>query len=147
MPSKKSRTPADCGLTKLVRRNALIMEMQSNHKASDSMEIKRMKDKTIEAVYAHGSMMLSLGQARIPGLYNINKVHHIKQEDRNGKVRTLKKSIASILDYLKWDDERVFQSVWEMEDGSVMVFFVNVILNIETYVDSWMMCPAATKMM
>ena len=38
------------GLTKFVGRNAWMMEMQSNHKASDSMEIKRIKDKTIEAV-------------------------------------------------------------------------------------------------
>ena len=30
-----------------------------------------------------------------------------------------------------------------MEDGSVMAFFSNVILDIETYVDNWMMCPAA----
>ena len=131
------------GLTKHVGRNAWMMEMQSNHKASDSMEIKRIKDKTIEAVYAHGSMMLSLGQAQIPGLYNINKVYHLRQVDRNGKVRTLKKSIDSILDYLKWDDERVFQSVWEMEDGSVLAFFSTVIQGIETYVDNWMMCPAA----
>ena len=51
--------------------------------------------------------------------------------------------MASILDYLKWDDEKVFQSVWEMEDGSVLAFFSNVIQDIETYVDNWMMCPAA----
>ena len=56
--------------------------------------------------------------------------------DRNSKVRILKNSIASILDYLKWDDEGVFQGVWEMEDGSVMAFFSNAILDIETYVDN-----------
>ena len=67
---------------------------------------------------------------------NINKVHHLRQVARNGKVRILKKSIASILDYLKWDNERVFQSVWEMEDGSVLVFFSNVIQDIETYADN-----------
>ena len=88
-------------LTKHVGRNARIMGMQSNQKASDSMEIKRIKNETIDVVYAHGSMMLSLGQAQILGLYNINKVHHLRQVDRNGKVRILKKSIASILDYLK----------------------------------------------
>ena len=67
-----------------------MMEMQSNHRASDSMKIKRIKNKTIETVYAHGSMMLSLGQAGIPGLHNVNKVHLIKQVDRKGKVRILK---------------------------------------------------------
>ena len=44
--------------------------------------------------------------------------------------------MASILDYLKWDEERVFQSVWELEDGSVLVFFSNAILDIKTYVDN-----------
>ena len=131
------------GLTKFAGRNAWMMEMQSNHKANDSMEVKRIKEKTIESVKSHGSMMLSLGQARIPGLYNVNKVHLIKQVNKKGEVKILKKSIASILDYLKWEDERVFQSVWEMEDGSVMAFFSNVIPDIETYVDNWMMCPAA----
>ena len=58
---------------------------------------------------------------------------------RKGKVRILKKSMASILDYLKWDDERVFQSVWEMEDGAVMALFSNVIVDIETCVDNWAM--------
>ena len=76
--------------TKHMGKNACMMEMQSNHKASHSMETKRTKDKTIEAVKAHGSMMLSLGQAQIPGLYNINKVHHLRQVDRNGKARTIK---------------------------------------------------------
>ena len=33
--------------------------------------------------------------------------------------------------------------MWELEDGSVLVFFSNVILDIETYVDNWMTCPAA----
>jgi len=89
------------GLTKFAGRNAWMMEMQSNHKANDSMEVKRIKEKTIESVKSHGSMMLSLGQARIPGLYNVNKVHLIKQVDKKGKVKILKKSIASILDYLK----------------------------------------------
>ena len=79
-----------CGLAKHMGKNAWMMKMQSNHKASNSMEVKRTKDKTIEAVKAHGSMMLSLGQAQIPGLYNINKVHHLRQVDRNGEVRILK---------------------------------------------------------
>ena len=33
--------------------------------------------------------------------------------------------------------------MWEVEDGSVLAFFSNVIPEIETYVDNWMMCPAA----
>ena len=73
------------GLTRDVGRNAWIMEMQSNHKASNSMEIKRTKDKTIEAVKAHGSMMLSLGQAQIPGLWNVNKIHLLKQVDKKAR--------------------------------------------------------------
>ena len=131
------------GMTKHMGKNAWMMEMQSGHKANDSMEIKRTKDKTIEAIKAHGSMMLSLGQAQMPDLYNINKVHHLRQVGRNGKVGTIKKPVASILDYLKWGDERVFQSVWELEDESVLAFFSNVIQDIETYGDKWMMCPAA----
>ena len=79
------------GLTKYMGRNAWMMEMQSSHKASDSMEVKRTKDKTIDAVKAHGSMMLSLGQAQIPGLHNINKVHCLRKVDKNGRVRIIKK--------------------------------------------------------
>ena len=75
------------GMAKHMGKNALMMEMQSGHKASDSMEIKRTKDKTIEAVKAHGSMMLSLGQAQILCLHNINKVHHLRQEDKMAKSK------------------------------------------------------------
>ena len=75
------------------------------------MEVKRIKEKTIDLVKAHGSMMLSLGQAQIPGLHNINEVHRLRKTDKNGRVRIIKKSVAGVLDYLKWDEERVFQSV------------------------------------
>ena len=51
--------------------------------------------------------------------------------------------MASVLVYLRWEDERVFQSVWECEDRLVLAYFSNVIKDIETYVDNWMMCPAA----
>ena len=88
-------------------------------------------------------MMLSLGQAQIPGLRNVNQVHHLKQVDKKGKVRVVKKSMASILDYLRWDDERVFQSSWVMEDGTMIVLFSNVIKDTKAYVTNWMMCPAA----
>ena len=131
------------GLCKHMGKNAWMMEMQSSHRASDSMDVKRTRDKTIESVKAHGSMMLSLGQAQIPGLHNANKVHHLRKMDKNGKVRIIKKSVAGILEYLKWEEEKVFQSVWELEDGTVLVFFSNVILDIETYVDNWMPCPTA----
>lgn len=107
------------------------------------MEVKRVKDKPIDAAKAHGSMMLSLGQAQIPGLHNINKVYRLRKVDKNGKVRIIKKSVASVMDYLKWEEERVFQSVWELEDGSVLTFFSNVILDIETYVGNWVKCPAS----
>ena len=132
-----------CGMTKRLGRNAWIMEMQSSHKSSDSMEVKRIKDKTIDSVKSHGIMMLSLGQAQIPGLHNINKVYRLRKVDKNGKVRIIKKSVASIMDYLKWEEERVFQSVWELEDGSVLTFFSNVIPDIKTYVSNWVKCPAA----
>ena len=103
------------GLAKRLGRNAWFMEMQSNHKSSDSVEVKRIKDKTIDSIKSHGSMQLCLGQAAIPGLHNITKVFRLRKVEKNGKVRIIKKSVASIMDYLKWEEERVFQSVWELE--------------------------------
>ena len=74
-------------LTKHLGRNAWMMEMQSTVKASDSMEVRRQKEATIEAAFTHGSMMLSLGHAQVPGLRNIHHVHRLKQVDKMGKVR------------------------------------------------------------
>ena len=87
--------------------------------------------------------MLSLGHAQILGSRKINRVHHLKQVNRKGKTRVIKKPMASILNCLKWDEGRVFQRVWPMEDGSVMVFFPNVIKDIEMYVTNWMVYLAA----
>ena len=44
--------------------------------------------------------------------------------------------MASELGYLRWEDERVFQNVWEYKDGSVLAYFSNVIKDIEIYVDN-----------
>ena len=101
------------GLTKYLGRNAWMMEMQSPIKASDSMEVRRQKEKNIGALFTHGSMMLSLGQAQVPGLRNINHVHQLGQVDNQGKVRVVKKTMASVLEYLRWNEEKVFQSIWE----------------------------------
>ena len=101
------------GVTKHLGRNAWMMEMQSTVKASDSMKIRRQKEATIDAVFAHDSIMLILGHAQIPGLRNIHHVHRLKQMDKMGKVRVIKKTMAEVLNYLRWNDERVFQSVWE----------------------------------
>ena len=87
---------------------------------------------------AHGSMMLSLGQAQAQGLRNIHHVHRLKQVDKQGKARVINKTMAGVLDYLRWNDERVFQSIWEKEDGSALVFFSNVIQDIQAYVHNWM---------
>ena len=62
-----------------------MTEMQGVLKVSDSIEVKRQKEKNIEAVYAHGSMMLSLGQAQIPGLRNISHIHLLRQVDKMGR--------------------------------------------------------------
>ena len=101
------------GLTKYLGRNAWMTEMQSSIKASDSMEVRRQKEKNIGALFTHGSMMLSLGQAQVPGLRNINHVHQLGQVDNQGKVRVVKKTMASVLEYLRWNEEKVFQSIWE----------------------------------
>ena len=90
--------------------------------------------KTIEAAYAYGSMMPSLRQAQIQGLRNANQIYHLKQVGETSNVGVVKKSMASILDYLRWEDEKVFQSTWVMEDGTVLMFFPNVIKDIVTYV-------------
>ena len=111
------------GMTKHPGRNAWMMEMQSPVKASDSMEVRRQKESTIEAVFTHGSMMLSLGQDQVPGLRNIHHVYRLKQVDKLGKVRVIKTPIAGVLDYLRWNDERVFQSIWEKKDGTPLAFF------------------------
>ena len=89
--------------------------------------------------------MLSLGQAQVPGLRNINQVHHHRQVDKQGRVRVIKKNIAGVLEYLRWNEEKRknFQSIWEMEDGTVLVFFSNVIQDIQSYVNNWMTCPTA----
>lgn len=73
------------GLAKHASRNVLTMKMQGTQKASDSMEVKRRKEKTIDTLYARGSMMLIPGQAQIPGLGNVNQVHHLRQVDKRGK--------------------------------------------------------------
>ena len=88
-----------------------MIEMQGDQKASDSMEVKRQKGKTIDAVHNHGSIMLSLGQAQIPGPTNINHIHRLRQVLRQkGYRQNCKKSMASMLEYLRWEDEKVFQS-------------------------------------
>ena len=73
------------GLTKYLGRNAWMTEMQSSIKASDSMEVRRQKDNITEAVFTHGSMMLSLGEAQVPGLRNINHIHHLRQVDKQAR--------------------------------------------------------------
>ena len=52
--------------------------------------------------------MLSLGHAQVQGLRNIHHVHCLKQVDKMGKVRVIKKTMAGVLDYLRWNEERVF---------------------------------------
>ena len=79
------------GLAKFLGRNAWMMEIQSSVKACDSMEVRRQKERTIEAAFTHGSMMLSLGQAQVPGPRNINHVHYLGQVDKQGKVRVVKR--------------------------------------------------------
>ena len=51
--------------------------------------------------------------------------------------------MASVLDYLGWEDERVFKSIWECGDRSVLPYCSNVIKDIEIYVENWMICPPA----
>ena len=63
--------------------------------------------------------------------------------DRDGTTVVIKKNVSSILAYLTWEGKAVFQSAWELEDDSTMVFFSNVIRNIETYVKNRIQCPAA----
>ena len=63
------------------------------------MEVRRQKEATIEAVFTHGSMMLSLGQAQVPGLRNIHHVHRLKQVDKLGKIRVIKKTMAGVPDH------------------------------------------------
>ena len=94
------------------------------------------KRKNIEAVHVHGSMMLILGQAQILGLRNISQIHLLRQVDKKGRRKNIKKSMTSVLDYLRWEDERVFQSVWECDNESVLAYFSNVIKDIETYVEN-----------
>ena len=118
------------GMTTHLGRNAWMMEMQNTVKASDSMEVSRQKEATIDAVMAHGSMMLSLGHAQVPMLRNIHHVHRLKQVDKMGKVRVIKKTMAGLLDHLRWNEEIVFQSVWEKEDDTALVFFSNIIQDI-----------------
>ena len=67
-----------------------MVEMQGAQKASDSMEVKRQKGKNIDAVHGHGSIMLILGQAQIPGLTNINHIYRLRQVDRKGNARIVK---------------------------------------------------------
>ena len=81
-------------------------------------------------------MMLSLGQAQIPGLRNTSQIHLLRQVDKVARGKVIKKSTASVLDYLRWKDERVFLSVWECKDESVLAYFSNVIKDIEIYVDN-----------
>ena len=75
-------------------------------------------------------MILSLGHAQVPGLRNIHHAHHLKQVDKRGKVRVIKKTMAGLLDHLRWNEEIVFQSVWEKEDDTALVFFSNIIQDI-----------------
>jgi hypothetical protein len=117
--------------------------MQSPVGGGDDMEAKQRKERTIQSVYAHGSMMLSLGHTYVPGLRNVDEIYRIKKLKKDGTSVILKKSMAGILQYLKWEEEKVFQSVWTMEDGTAMVFFSNVIRDIQSYVMNWTMCPAA----
>ena len=130
-------------LGRYLGKNAWSMEMQASVGGNDDMAAKQKKNKTIDAVYAHGSMQLSLGHTLIPGLRNVEKVHHLKQIKKNGSTIMIKKSISGILHYMKWEEDKVFQSVWTMEDGTAMDFFSNVIKEIETYVMNWTTCPAA----
>lgn len=84
-------------------------------------------------------MMLSLGQAQVPGLRNINHVHYLRQVDKKAMSGWQKRPwLACWNMYLRWNDERVFQSIWEKEDGSALVFFSNVIQDIQAYVHNWM---------
>ena len=80
--------------------------MQAPVGANDDMAARQRKEKTIQAVYAHGSMQLSLGHTLVPGLRNVEKVYHIKQLKKDGTTIMLKKSMAGILHYLKWDEEK-----------------------------------------
>ena len=112
------------GMTKHLGRNARMMEMQSIVKASGSIEVRRQQEATIDAAMAHGSMMLSLEHAQGPGLRNMHHVHCLKQVDKMGKVRVIKKTMAGVSNYLRWNEKRVFQRVWEKEDETALAFFL-----------------------
>ena len=124
-------------------KHAWTMVMQVPVREGDDMATKQMKNKTIDGVCAHGSFQLSLGHTIVPGMRNAEKVHRLKQLTKTGSTIKLKKTMAGILQYLQWEEDKVFQSVWTMEDGTAMVFFSNVIKDIETYVMNWTTCPAA----
>ena len=50
--------------------------------------------------------------------------------------------MAGVLEYPRRNEERVFRSIWEKELGTVLVFFSNVIQDIQTYGNNWMTFPA-----
>ena len=124
-------------------KHAWTMEMQAPIRDGDDMATKQKKNKTIDAICAHGSFQLSIGHTIVPGMRNVEKVHRLKQLTATGSTIMIKKSMASVLHYLQWEEDKVFQSVFTLEDGTAMVFFSNVIKDIETYVMNWTTCPAA----
>ena len=64
--------------------------MQATIGANDDMDVKQKKEKTIDVVFAHGSMMLSLGHTHVPGLRNIEQKHYTKQTKLDGSKIMLK---------------------------------------------------------
>ena len=90
------------GLHKLLCGTAWTIEMQTEITDNNDMYVKQKKEKVIEAVYTHGSCMLSLRHTYVPEPRNIEQKHNVKQTKGDGSVICLKRSLANILLYLKW---------------------------------------------
>ena len=85
--------------------------------------VKQKKKKVVQVVYTHGCMQLSNGHAHILGLINIAKKHRIKKREKNGSMITPKKSVVSVLKYLKWEDKKYFRTYGHWKMGQPWYYF------------------------
>ena len=93
-----------------MNKNVWTLEMQTAVTTNNDMYVKQRKEKTIKVVYAHGSMMFSMGHTCVLGLRNIERIFRLRKVRRDDSTVILKKSMKSILGYLKWENKNVFRA-------------------------------------
>ena len=115
--------------------------MQSSIKASDSMKVRRQKKKPLKQYLPMAAEPGAGSGSRTEKHKSRPSLQTSRQTGRGQSDKNTMSGVLDISDGMMKESFR-FQSIWEKEDGTALVFFSNVIQDIQTYINNWTTFPA-----